>query len=185
MTEALRRLGFEIEVEPDPVHEANRRIWVRGLGGRIPRAGTLGQPLELFVGNAGTAARFLTALVCLGPGSYRLEGTARMHERPQAELLEALRQLGYHVDSPNDRLPLQVHGAGPRRAEATVSARQSSQFASALLLAAGPAGWTIRVTGENAEESPYVTLTTRLLETFPTTAARWRSRRTRRVAAIS
>src|SRR5947209_4124612 len=57
MVEALRQLGFEIGVEPDPNEFCNRVISVRGLGGKIPNGGTETQPLEIFVGNAGTAAR--------------------------------------------------------------------------------------------------------------------------------
>src|SRR5580692_7245857 len=70
MTEALRKLGFDIRVEPDPEEFCNRTITVKGLGGKIPNAGKAGKPLELFVGNAGTAARFLAAFVCLGEGVY-------------------------------------------------------------------------------------------------------------------
>src|SRR4029453_12459494 len=70
MVECLGRLGFEISVFPDPTEEANRSIRVRGHGGEIPNAGNIESPLELFVGNAGTAGRFLTALVCLGRGAY-------------------------------------------------------------------------------------------------------------------
>src|SRR5204862_4803797 len=68
MLEALRNLGFEVEVQPDPKEFSNRTILVRGLGGTIPDGGSAAKPLEIFVGNAGTAARFLTALVCLGNG---------------------------------------------------------------------------------------------------------------------
>ena len=117
MTEALRTLGFEVRVEPDPEEFCNRTITVKGLGGRIPNAGTLEKPLELFVGNAGTAARFLAAMVCLGQGTYRLSGVPRMHERPQAALFKALRELGYRVDSANDKLPAVIFGGGlPRSA---------------------------------------------------------------------
>ena len=84
--------------------------------------------------NAGTAARFLTAMVCLGGGSYRLSGVPRMHERPQKELIRALRALGYTIDTPNDMLPAVVHGGGARPGPVTVSVDDSSQFASALLL---------------------------------------------------
>ena len=104
---------------------------------QVPPGGTEEQPLELFVGNAGTAARFLAALVCLGKGVYRLHGVPRMHERPQAALFQALRELGYRVESPNDKLPALIHGAGPRAAKCRVSIEESSQFASALLLCAG------------------------------------------------
>src|SRR5580704_17762508 len=112
MTEALIKLGFEIRVEDDPAECCNRTISVNGLGGKIPKAGTPHQPLELFVGNAGTAARFLAAFVCLGNGVYRLSGVSRMHERPQAALFQALRELGYRVESEkgNDKLPVKIFG---------------------------------------------------------------------------
>src|SRR5207302_4856041 len=112
--EALRRLGFELQVQLDPDEFCNRAITIKGLAGRIPNAGTSEKPLEIFVGNAGTAARFLCALVCLGQGTYRLAGVPRMHERPQAALFSALRELGYPIDSPNDKLPAVIHGTGPR-----------------------------------------------------------------------
>src|SRR5579872_673463 len=95
MAEALQQLGFQISVQDDDHEFCNRAFHVRGMGGRIPSGGTADKPLELFVGNAGTAARFLAALVCLGEGVCRLHGTPRMRERPQAALFGALRQLGY------------------------------------------------------------------------------------------
>ena len=94
MTEALQTLGFDVRVENDPAEYCNRTITVKGQGGKIPKAGTAEKPLELFVGNAGTAARFLAAMVCLGDGVYRLSGVSRMHERP-VTLFLALRELGY------------------------------------------------------------------------------------------
>src|SRR2546429_81765 len=97
MVEALKKLGFEVKIEPDPEEFCNRTIRVKGLGGKIPNAGTEEKPLEIFVGNAGTAARFLAAFVCLGKGVCRLDGVARMRERPQEALFVALRELGYRV----------------------------------------------------------------------------------------
>jgi 3-phosphoshikimate 1-carboxyvinyltransferase len=123
--------------------------------------------VELFVGNAGTAARFLAALVCLGQGIYRLHGVPRMHERPQAALLQALRELGCRIDSPNDRLPALIFGTGPRAAKCRVSIEESSQFASALLLCAEVGRWQVEVTGQSAEESPYVAMTAKLIKAFP------------------
>jgi 3-phosphoshikimate 1-carboxyvinyltransferase len=166
MIDCLGRLGFELSVEPDAEERSNRTIRVRGMGGKIPKGGTRAAPLELFVGNAGTAARFLTALVCLGQGFYRLSGVARMHERPQGALFRALRELGYHVQSFNDRLPALVEGQGPKRGKCRVSLVESSQFASALLMAGKIGGWEVEVTGENAEESPYVAMTSTLMEQF-------------------
>lgn len=168
MTHCLQALGIPVEVAPDPLEPANRTLTVDGAAGRLPRAGTPERPLELFVENAGTAARFLAALVCLGHGSYRLSGIPRMHERPQAALFSALRELGYHIDSPNDYLPAIITGTGPRPgARCRVSVDASSQFASALILAQRVGGWEIEVTGANSEELPYVEMTRRLTTEFP------------------
>ena len=167
MTEALRTLGFEVRVEPDPEEFCNRTITVQGLGGKIPNAGTPEKPLELFVGNAGTAARFLAAMVCLGQGTYRLSGVPRMHERPQTALFKALREIGYRVDSANGKLPVVIHGAGWKPGTGHVSISESSQFASALLLGAKVGGWDVIVKGDDNEEMPYVEMTKRLVEVFP------------------
>ena len=168
MVDCLQELGFMVNVEQDANESCNRTITVYGLGGQVPRGGTEAQPLELFVGNAGTAARFLAAMVCLGDGVYRLHGVPRMHERPQAALFQSLRQLGYRIDATNDKLPALIHGAGPKPgAKCTVSIDASSQFASALLLSAGVGGWSVEVLGENADESPYVAMTSELVKAFP------------------
>src|SRR5258707_1294280 len=91
-----------------------------------------------------------------------------MHERPQASLIHALRELGYRIDSANDRLPAVIHGTGPRPgATCMVSVEESSQFASALLLSAGIGGWQAAVTGANDYELPYVDMTRRLVKDFP------------------
>ena len=173
MVEALQKLGYRIEVQPDPGESGNRTIRVTGLGQAVPSGGTEGQPLELFVGNAGTAARFLTAFLCLGRGVYRLKGVTRMHERPQAALLQALRELGYRIDSGNDRLPLTIHAGGPINGRCRVSIEESSQFASALLLAAKAGGWQVGIDGEKGAASPYVAMTSSLIEAFPNQGGRF------------
>ena len=169
MTEALQKLGFEIRVEQDEEEFCNRTITVKGLGGKIPNAGAARKPLEIFVGNAGTAARFLAAFVCLGEGLYYLKGVPRMNERPQAALFKALRELGYRVETEygNDRLPAFIEGSGPSGGKCKVSIEKSSQFASALLLCSKVGEWEVKVIGENAEESPYVAMTTKMMEAFP------------------
>jgi len=110
-----------------------------------------------------------------------------MHERPQAALFKALRELGYRVESANDKLPVTVFGRNafhsvpnstgskdgdavervPTTRSCTVSIEESSQFASALLLSAKHGGWDVKVGGDDAEEAPYVTMTERLVEVFP------------------
>ncbi len=197
MTGALQELGLQIKVEPDPDEFCNRTITVKGLGGKIPNGGTPEKPLELFVGNAGTAARFLAAFVCLGNGVYRLHGVPRMHERPQAALFKALRELGYRVESENgnDKLPARIFGGGSRSRgdeaqtenesqrlltssptkKCRVSIEESSQFASALLLCAKTGGWKVEIIGENAEESPYVVMTSELIKKFPSHGGRFQT----------
>lgn len=81
---ALQSLGFDLSLDPK-----NSRMTVTGLGGRIPV-----KPAKLFIGNAGTAARFLTAFLTLGNGEYILDGDARMRERPIGGLISALQSLG-------------------------------------------------------------------------------------------
>ncbi len=169
MVECLQELGFMVNVEGDPAEPCNRTITVYGNGGVVPRGGTETQPLDLFVGNAGTAARFLAPFLCLGSGVYRLHGVPRMHERPQAALFSALRELGYRLESEkgNDKLPVKIFGEGAKKGRCHVSIEESSQFASALLLSAKHGGWKINIIGENAEESPYVAMTSKLIEAFP------------------
>jgi 3-phosphoshikimate 1-carboxyvinyltransferase len=162
MVGCLQELGFMVNVGPDRKEPCNRTITVYGKGGSVPRGGTEQQPMELFVGNAGTAARFVAALVCLGQGVYRLHGVPRMHERPQAGLFQALRQLGYRIASPNDKLPAVIYGTGPRAGKCRVGIEESSQFASALLLCAKPGGWEVEVVSESAEGSSYVRMTSEL-----------------------
>jgi 3-phosphoshikimate 1-carboxyvinyltransferase len=169
MVDALRVLGFEVWVEPDASEEGNCTLSVAGLGGRIPNAGSPDRPLEIFVGNAGTAARFLMAMLCLGDGVYRVSGVPRMHDRPQGALFGALRELGYRVDADGGFLPAVIHGEAAAKAGSacSVSIEESSQFASALLLSSGIGGWEVTVTGEDAEESAYVAMTAKMMAVFP------------------
>ena len=167
MVDALRLLGFEIAVAEDAAEACNRHLTVQGLGGRVPNAGTAESPLEIHVGNAGTAARFLGAFVCLAEGSVRLSGVDRMHVRPQGELFHSLRRMKYRIDSDNDLLPAVFHGTGPREMACSVSLQQSSQFVSALLLSARAGTWIVDIVGDNADEAPYLNMTRELVETFP------------------
>ena len=167
MIDALQALGFEINIAPDTAEAGNRVITVQGMAGRIPNAGNADSPLDIFVGNAGTAARFLAAMVCLGDGAVRLHGVDRMHERPQEELFRALRRLGYRIDSSNNRLPAIFYGGGPREASCAVSVRESSQFATALLQVAPRGQWIIDLTGADLDEAPYVRMTQEMMVAFP------------------
>jgi 3-phosphoshikimate 1-carboxyvinyltransferase len=187
MVDCLKELGFIVNVAADPDEPCNRTITVIGQGGLIPDGGSESEPKSLFVGNAGTAARFLAPFLCLGNGVYRLHGVKRMHERPQAAMFAALRELGYRIESENgnDKLPARIYAGhaglppdtmtqfiqrksapvAPKKCK--VSIEESSQFASALLLSSKVGNWQIEIVGENADESPYVTMTSKLMEVFP------------------
>ncbi len=120
---ALQQMGFETHMEyGDFVFSGERK------------AQTV--PVEIFVGNSGTSARFLTALAAFLPGVYRLDGTARMRQRPMRPLIQALQHLGAEIRHQNGFFPLEIHGGQMFGGEVTVDASQSSQFLSALLLVA-------------------------------------------------
>jgi 3-phosphoshikimate 1-carboxyvinyltransferase len=167
MVACLRTHGFALDLQQDPDEPYNRTITVVGQGGRIPNSGTTDAPLELFVGNAGTVARFMLPLLAMGGGAYRMTGTPRMNQRPQAALFDALRQLGYWLDTDGGHLPATIRSDGPAAGSCEVGIGESSQFASALLLSSKAGGWRVSVIGEDPEESPYVAMTLRLMEVFP------------------
>ncbi len=130
---------------------------------------------ELFLGNAGTAFRPLTAVLALAGGEYRLAGTPRMHERPIGDLVDALRALGAKIDylGAPGYPPLAIHpgtvAAGQR---VKVRGDVSSQFLSALLMALPLAGGgTIEVEGELISK-PYVDITLKLMQRFGVEAQR-------------
>ena len=134
------------------------------LGARIQA-----KQAELFLGNAGTAFRPLTAVLAFSGGEYRLAGVPRMHERPIRDLVDALRALGAKIDylGKEGFPPLAIH-PGDVAAGQTVRVRGdvSSQYLSALLLALPLAGGgTIEVVGELISK-PYVDITLRLMERF-------------------
>jgi 3-phosphoshikimate 1-carboxyvinyltransferase len=153
MVAALRKLGFEIEVTPDPYNDCNRTIKVQGQGGKIPV-----KEADLFVGTAGTAARFLSVLCALGQGRYRLHGTDRMHERPMKEVFVAIRSLGGTVEDTADHLPAIIRGP-IRGGKISISESDSSQFASALILVS-----KVLAVEVQTPSSPYVQMTRELVK---------------------
>jgi 3-phosphoshikimate 1-carboxyvinyltransferase len=156
MVAALQTLGFAVEVREDDANSSNRTILVEGLGGEIPV-----KEAELYVGTAGTAARFLTAFCSLkNGGKYRIHGTSRMHERPMREVFEALRKLGAVVEDRDGFLPAMIRG--PIRAGCVeIDDAESSQFASALLLLTHVLPLEVE-----CADSPYVRMTHELLKAW-------------------
>ncbi|MEM9082006.1 MAG: 3-phosphoshikimate 1-carboxyvinyltransferase [Planctomycetota bacterium] len=123
MMTALRTLGVGIEVDGDVVR-------VRGVSGRFPSGG------ELFLNNAGTATRFLTAAACLASEAVTIDGNERMRERPIGELVDLLRRLGIDVEERGQEgfVPIRVSPSGVEGGDLQVATTLSSQFISALYM---------------------------------------------------
>jgi len=164
MITALRQLGVE-------VLQSDSGIRIKGCGGRFPA-----RTAELFLGNAGTAFRPLTAALAFMGGEYRLDGVARMHERPIADLVDGLAQLGARIDYLGEKgyPPLALHAASLKTSvPVSVRGDVSSQFLSALLMAAplGGSAMEIRVAGDLISK-PYVEITLNMMRRFGVDAVR-------------
>jgi 3-phosphoshikimate 1-carboxyvinyltransferase len=156
MITALRQLGFKVEV-----NEPALTIRIEGRGGEIPL-----REAKLDVGNAGTAARFLTAFVCLRPdGVYYFDGDEAMRRRPIGALLEALESQGARADS--RRFPFTLRTTGLPGGRVELDASESSQLLSALLMVAphAQAALTVQLTGETVSR-PFVEMTNRMVAQF-------------------
>lgn len=159
MIAGLKQLGIDVEV-----NDAGETLRVQGCGGKIPA-----KEADIFVGNSGTTIRFLTALVTLGQGKYRLDGIERMRERPIVDLVDALNQLGAKVvcDGAQGCPPVVVHADGLDGGSAEVCGDISSQFLSGLLMAAPCAKnpVTLNVVG-TLVSIPYVAMTLKVMQSF-------------------
>jgi 3-phosphoshikimate 1-carboxyvinyltransferase len=165
MAAALNRLGIAVESDA-----AQHRFSVIGAAGVIPDV-----EAELFVGNAGTAARFLTAMLALGKGRYRMDGVPRMRERPMADLVKVLREMGTTVEEHGAPgcFPLTLSGKSRRGGNARVSlpGSASSQFITGLLLSAPCFGGDVEIVVEGELVSkPYLDMTTHVMRQFGVTA---------------
>jgi 3-phosphoshikimate 1-carboxyvinyltransferase len=168
MVSALQRLRYPIQ--PDWTADPPTVTVTPFPWADMPQSAWPPQPADLFVANSGTTMRFLTAVVCLGEGQFRIDGTARMRERPIEDLLGALRQAGVpaHSESANGCPPVIVEGKRRWQADRIrVRGNISSQFLSALLMVAPIAcpenGITIEVDGPLVSQ-PYVDMTLAMLE---------------------
>jgi 3-phosphoshikimate 1-carboxyvinyltransferase len=159
MLAALRQLGYEIEILTEDGHEIITVF--RGDRPIVPAPHA-----DLFVANSGTSMRFLTALVSLGHGRYRLDGVPRMRERPIEDLLRALRQLGVDARSElgNGCPPVVIDSQGWQRGRVQVRGDISSQFLSALMMAApfADADTVIEVDGALVSR-PYIDMTVHVM----------------------
>ena len=159
MLGALQTLGFELSVD-----ESANRITITGQGGVIPV-----KEANIDVGNAGTAARFLTAFLALRDGgTYQLDGDPAMRGRPMSGLIDAITALGaaeFDFQGEPGHFPFTLRARGFKGGSATVDASASSQILSALLLSAPAGGGALELTCPSARPA-YVQVTLKMREAF-------------------
>lgn len=160
MAEALRRLGFTVTAD-----EAGKTLAVsnqrQGFGSKAP--------VDLFVGLAGTAARFLTALCAAAPrGIYRLDGVPQMRQRPMKALINALRVLGADIRCTGEEgfFPLEINARKLNGSRVEIDASESSQFLSALLMVAPLAANQVQIQLGQSVRWPFVQMTMALMGEF-------------------
>lgn len=157
MLECVRRLGFEVEGSLRSSVTIGRRVRMYS------------EAVELFVGNAGTAMRFLTGFLPFVPGRYLLRGDQRMHERPIGHLVEALEGIGAEIEYVENEgyPPITIRGRMMRGGMVVpIDGRLSSQFISALMMGGAAVRGGITIEMRNAVSLPYVHLTAGILREF-------------------
>lgn len=159
MLEALDKLGIKLE-------QLAENDWlVQGCAGQFPN-----RQADLFLGNAGTAFRPLTAALAFAGGEYQLTGVARMHERPIGDLVDALLQAGAHIDYLQQAgfPPLAIHPAQLKEhLKLSIRGNVSSQFLTALLMALPMTGKAAEIVVEGELISkPYIAITLNLMRQF-------------------
>jgi 3-phosphoshikimate 1-carboxyvinyltransferase len=159
MLEGLKQLGFEVGID-----EPAGSVRVVGQAGKVPCGSA-----EIFCGNSGTTIRFLTALCSLGTGSFTLDGIERMRQRPIGELVDLLKNLGVRIEylGLSGFPPIRVGAHGLPGGLVRFGAAQSSQYLSAILMAAPYARNEVRVDLDPGQTSwPYVAMTMQLMDHF-------------------
>lgn len=154
----IRSLGIEAEAD-----EAGRIITVAGTGGAVPR-----REAGLYVGSAGTAARFLTAYLGVSEGIYRLDASEQMRKRPMTPLLEALSELGCDItcEEEEGHFPFTLRGHGFGRDRITVNIEKSSQFMSGLLIASCLSAKDFLAVTEGFHGRSYIEMTVKMMQQF-------------------
>ena len=157
LMEALRVLGIEILT-------SGNDVVIQGTGGKIRNPGQ-----AIYLGNNGTALRFLTTLVSLGKGEFFLEGSSRLRERPLKPLLDALKTLGVPSHSRDNKgyPPVRIDAQGLRGGSVAFTDVESSQYISSLLIGAPYAAEDIEITLQGSTVSePYIEMTLHIMERF-------------------
>ncbi|MBV1905533.1 MAG: 3-phosphoshikimate 1-carboxyvinyltransferase [Pseudomonadales bacterium] len=171
MLKALHQLGVKVEQLEQNLKNSSLTVEVHGKAGPLS---TIQQELDLNLGLAGTAYRPLTAALCLGKGTFTLSGNARMNERPIADLVYGLSQLGANISylGEDGFPPLLIKSAGLTGGSIEMSGAVSSQFLTSLLMAAPLADGPIAITViDDLVSKPYLDITTNLMQKFGATVS--------------
>ena len=161
---ALQALGFAVECQ-----EAQKQVTITGLNGMLPASEG-----EIYVGSAGTAARFLTALLAVAEGTFTIQASEQMKRRPMKPLFDVLVAMGAKISYLENKghLPIQITGIGGRKAmdevcRVTLDISESTQFLSALLLVSPmiKQGLSIEITSARKDGS-YIRITRKMMENF-------------------
>lgn len=157
---ALQAVGFDVKIE-----EEKEKVQIRGCGGEVPEKSG-----RVYVGSAGTAARFLTAMLALSGGTYEMTSSEQMKKRPMRPLLEALEQLGVIFEYKEEpyAFPFVIRGRKPVVChKVLLNIDESSQFLSALLLCGVMVkeGFTVELTGKR-DAKAYVEISMKMMSDF-------------------
>lgn len=161
MIAAWEQLGLALHHD-----KSNATLRVEGTAGNVPV-----REAEIYVANSGTTIRFLTAALCACEGEFKLDGVARMRERPIEDLLVALRQLGADIKSSNQANPncppVHVSASGLSGGRVKISGAISSQYLSGLMMATALAREAVEIQVEGELVSvPYVSMTAQVMKSF-------------------
>ena len=155
----LVELGFDVKIE-----EKIKEVTIHGLGGKIPNKNA-----KINVRSAGTAARFLTAMLSFAGGDYTLESSEQMKNRPMKPLIDSLRNMGVTVNCLENEghFPFEIHSSGINTNEIEMDTTVSSQFVSALLMSGImiPNGFKLKMSGSRTEGA-YIKLTISMMKQF-------------------
>lgn len=159
---AVKSLGISAETDGSTVK-------IKGCGGKLPVSGG-----EIYVGSAGTAARFLTAICALSGGEFKMTSSEQMQKRPQGALIAALKSLGakFTFFGEENCFPFIVRGTAECADCVEVDITKSSQFLSALLMAGVLAGKPLRVSTAGAHGLDYVKMTLDMMWSFGVNVAK-------------
>ncbi len=157
MMNVLQKLGIELNI-----NEKERKVILKG--GKLPEGNH-----SFFVGNAGTAMRFLTSYLSIGRGEFLLDGDERMRERPIQDLIDVLGNLGVDIKSVcgNGCPPVRIKSNGIEGGESYVVAKKSSQYISSILMSVPYANHSVilKINGELTSK-PYIEMTLKIMKNF-------------------